>query len=94
MGIYIPITLLRREGQEVYYEYSQPIHAPDPTKAKRLVEVGKNVGVVRVNINTHDVVRVSGEDWDNGFFCTRVQVRLLKHLKEEKTMPDVTSYAA
>ena len=45
MAIYIPIRCIRREGEDEYYEYSQPIRAPHPTKAKRTVQVGENVGV-------------------------------------------------
>ena len=94
MAVYIPIRCVRREGVDVYYEYSQPIHGPHPTEPKRLIEVGQNVGVVRLNMDTRSVSRVSGEEWDSGFCYTRVQAKLLEHLQEEGMIPDVTCYAA
>jgi hypothetical protein len=94
MAFYIPIRCLRREGEDVYYEYSQPIRAPHPTKLKRSVQVGENVGVVCLNLDTRTVSQVSGQEWDNGLYFVRVQARLLKHLREDGTIPDVTCYAA
>jgi hypothetical protein len=94
MAIFIPIRCVRREGGDVYYEYSQPVHTAHPTKPNRTVEVGENVGVVCLNLETLSVSRVSGQDWDDGVYFVRVQARLLKHLREEGTIPDVTCYAA
>ena len=94
MAIYIPIRCIRREGEDAYYEYSQPIRAPHPTKAKRTVQVGENVGVVRLNLETRSVSRVSGQEWDDGFYFSRVQAKLLKHLRNEGKVPEVTCYAA
>jgi len=94
MAFYIPIWLESRDGARLTYLYTQPIHAPDPAKPKRLKVVGENRGLVQYDLDTGEFAQLSGADWDEGqVIFARVCVALKKRLRNGE-IPERTEYAA
>lgn len=93
MAIYIPITLVAQSDNELVFEYTQPIHGPDPVKPRRLRQIGINKGVVAFEKSTGTFAQVSGNEWDTGFFFMRVCRKISMHLSAGEVTAE-TAYTA
>lgn len=93
MAISIPMTLLENTEKFAVYEYTRPVYEPDPTKPKRQRVCSYQYGRAQIDKGTGTAKQLSGEDWDNGFYFSRVaRVMIRNHLIG--SYPEITGYQA
>jgi len=94
MAFYIPLRLIELNANMVAYEYSQPIHAPDPERPRRSKEIGQNIGSLTLDRSTGEITQLSGSDWDpKGIIFKRAAICVLRS-HNEGLYPNALAYEA
>ncbi len=87
------MKLLENTEQCAVYEYTRPVYEPDPAKPMRQRICSYQYGRAQLDKITGTAKQLSGEDWDDGFYFSRVaRVMIRNHLVG--VYPETTGYQA